>query len=389
MTPLVCLISTGEPTIPDHVRRGYEAAARLQGLPFQWCQTEGVAVLLCSSVADRDTTIARAGRHVAVGNVRLDNRDEVARWTGCGDPGLTDLQLVLRAVALRNTTHIPDLLGDFAFVVWHPLARIGYAACDALGVRRLYYAERRGLLALATRAALLAQGDDYERQYLAELIGTYVPSSDLTVYAGVKALPSGSLAVIGPAGVTKRSYWSAHSCQRLAAPKADEGQLVEECRCLLVESVRLRLGGPGQTWAHLSGGLDSSSIVSVAEWLREKGEAPNGLAGTVTYSDSHGPGADERDYSQTVVDRWNVPNTVILDPPVWYDPDSAVPHLDQPSVALVYYPRERRLERAVLGAGGRILLTGTGGDSLFSGNMFFFADWIAGGRVGPALREMA
>jgi asparagine synthase (glutamine-hydrolysing) len=40
-------------------------------------------------------------------------------------------------------------------------------------------------------------------------------------------------------------------------------------------------------------------------------------------------------------------------------------------------------------AGGRVLLTGFGGDQLFIGNMFFFADWLAAGRVGPVVREMA
>jgi hypothetical protein len=40
-----------------------------------------------------------------------------------------------------------------------------------------------------------------------------------------------------------------------------------------------------------------------------------------------------------------------------------------------------------VGASG--LLTGAGGDILFGGTMFFFADWVVRGRLGAAAREMA
>jgi asparagine synthase (glutamine-hydrolysing) len=43
----------------------------------------------------------------------------------------------------------------------------------------------------------------------------------------------------------------------------------------------------------------------------------------------------------------------------------------------------------VQGAGGRILLTGTGGDQLFTGTMLFFADWLVRGRILSAIGEMA
>jgi asparagine synthase (glutamine-hydrolysing) len=39
-------------------------------------------------------------------------------------------------------------------------------------------------------------------------------------------------------------------------------------------------------------------------------------------------------------------------------------------------------------AGGRVLLTGVGGDELLTGTMFFFADWLAHGRVWSAVCEM-
>jgi asparagine synthase (glutamine-hydrolysing) len=45
--------------------------------------------------------------------------------------------------------------------------------------------------------------------------------------------------------------------------------------------------------------------------------------------------------------------------------------------------------QVVRAAGGASLLTGIGGDNLFLGTMFFFADWVSDGHIVRAVREMA
>jgi asparagine synthase (glutamine-hydrolysing) len=65
------------------------------------------------------------------------------------------------------------------------------------------------------------------------------------------------------------------------------------------------------------------------------------------------------------------------------------PLLDQPDRPYAIAARDLVAARIVRCAGGRVLLTGEGGDALVAGTMFFFADWMVRGRVGEALREMA
>ena len=90
-----------------------------------------------------------------------------------------------------------------------------------------------------------------------------------------------------------------------------------------------------------------------------------------------------------MADRWRLRNEVILDSPTWYDEHYEPPRTDQPCLDLQVYPRQRRLAGVIREAGGRVLLTGWGGDEIFVSNMFFFADWLAAGHVWPAMREMA
>jgi asparagine synthase (glutamine-hydrolysing) len=104
--------------------------------------------------------------------------------------------------------------------------------------------------------------------------------------------------------------------------------------------------------------------------------------------DTHGTGGDETAYSDAVAARWQLRNETIVNPPVWRDDESQPPCLDEPNASQMLYPRERRLSAVVKAAGGRVLLTGMAGDTLFTGTMFFFADWLVEGRLIAAGREM-
>jgi asparagine synthase (glutamine-hydrolysing) len=384
-----CLLAPDGRRIADATRHLYESLPRERRWEFQWHSFQHVAVLTGGDDDYGDPLVIADGAYVAVGVVRLDNRADLERWSGHRDPQLSDLDLVLKAVARSGTTHLPHLLGDFAFVVWNTVTRTGVAACDAFMLQRLYYAERDGLLAFASRAEALAIGDHYDPQYLAEVVALCGQSPDLTVYAGVKAVPQATMLVLERGSISASQYWSPLAFEPDSTWVGREREAAATCRELLAESVRLRLSGGGGTWAQLSGGMDSSSVVSIAQWLVERGIVAHGLAGTVSYAFGHGTGADEREYSDVVAKQWHIRNETIVAPPIWHDDQYAPPRLDQPRFGLVTYPRDRRLCAIVRGAGGRVLLTGVGGDNLFTGSMFFFADWLAGGRIVPAARELA
>lgn len=385
-----CVVDPQGRGISDDARRAYEAFPRRRGLEYRWRCLDHVAVLTGWDDPYGDPLLARAedADWTAAGVVRLDNRPELARWAECDDAGVTDLELVRCVIARHGARSVARFLGDFAFVAWNGRTRTAVAACDTFAVQKLYYVERNGLVVFASRAEALALEDGYEVQYLTETVSLHDTSRGLTVYAGVRAVPRASMALLDGGRLTIHTYWHPADFAMASSWTNTENETIETCRELLVAAVRRRVVG-NVTWAQLSGGLDSSSVASLVQWLHERGEIANGLAGTVTFVDHHGTGTDERAYVRAVVDRWGVRNEPIIDPPLWYDERYALPHTDQPIGDLHVYPRDRRLCTLVRSAGGRVLLTGTGGDQLFMGNMLFFADWLKQGRVRHAVHEMA
>lgn len=384
---LLLLRPSGQP-IDATTRARYSRAQCCVGRDLRWYGTSSVAVLLGSDRPSLGPSVAVLGTYVAIGAVRLDNRSEVGRWGSLLGGASGDLELVLRMIACHGERHIPELLGDFAFAIYDTAARRLFAARDAFGVKRLYYTEQNDLIAFASRAELLANAGQYDLQSLTELAAVCVPSLHRSVYADVRPLPPGHLASLRHNRVTATQFWSAEHFVSAPLRADQQREQYEIFRSLFAEAVRSRLSSAPDTWSQLSGGLDSSSVVSMAQQLAAAGAAPHGVAGTISWVYRWSTDSDERRYSNAVVQHYGIRNEVLRDDWLWEDDGFAPPLTDEPDPEFPFYARERRTCRLIRGAGGRVLLTGFGSDHYLLGNMFFFADWVASGRVRDAVREM-
>lgn len=388
MRYFVFLLDLDGASISHTTMQAYESLPIRRSLSFRWLKAGPGMVLTCGDDIEDAVPIWHYGEWTVVGDARLDNRAELSASTTVPGESVNDLELLLHYVAQHGPEGASRILGDFSFVVWNSATHSGLAGRDAMGVKRLYYTRHRGLLGFASRAEALAVSDRYNVRYLTEMIAGCERPPEATPYADVRELPSASVATLRDGLITPHRYWRAYDFLGRAPGVPDIRALAGECRELLSTSVRLRTTGGGGTWAQLSGGMDSSSIVSVAQWCAERDTSRNALAGAITYTDSHGTGADERRFSDAVVQRFGIRNELIMDRGMWEDDGHPPPVTDLPSPAYPLYARERQLCAIVRSNGGRVLLTGTGGDQLFAGNMFFFADWAASGRLREAVREM-
>ena len=383
-----CLIAAGRGGISDIHRRMAESLPRSRRLALNWWSGGPAAILTAADEPLEPTPVETWGPSLAVGRARLDNPEELARAAGVDRATQSDLGLVLHTILRFGSEAFERILGDFAFVYWDSQSCRGAAACDALAVRKLYFKSESGLFAFSDRAEALAPDERYNVRFLAEMVSSCDPTPELTVYEGVSAVPAGTMILFGVQGYRLHRYWSPEQIKPLESVHLPDGEAAEQLRSLLIEAVRCRMGAQGQTWSQLSGGVDSSSVVSLTQWLVEGGALAHGLAGTVTYVDRQGTTADERQYSDVIVDRWTLPHRTIVDPPLWLHEEYPPPSLDQPRQNFMFYPREYLLAKAVREEGGRILLTGQGPDEYLRGSMFFFADWLARGHLWRASQEM-
>jgi asparagine synthase (glutamine-hydrolysing) len=392
VTVFACTIRTDASPVPRDFRRRIENAPFCRGRSLHWHHRPGFIGVVSSDPGNSAGRFASLGTTTAVGAVRLDNRDELRRLVGCRDVRVSDLELILRALADSSTdleACVARILGDFAFVAWDAATGDVIAARDAFGVKKLYHAAPEpGVLAFSSRAELLVSSDAYDTAYLAARLAERPVDPERTAYVGVLAVPGATILRLVNDRLRASTFWSPYEVARNELSARSDGDYIEAFRTLLIESVRLRLDDAQHTWSHLSGGLDSSSVVSIAEWLTQRGMISHGLAGTVSFIDPLRTGADEKEYSDAVVDRYRVRNEAISHNVSWRDVVRDPPHFDQPNRSFPFGTRDRRAASIIRSSGGHVLLTGIGGDHLVLNTMFFFADWIARGAVLPALRDM-
>lgn len=179
--------------------------------------------------------------------------------------------LLLARLDAKGLAALAEIEGSFALAWFEGRSRRLHLVRDRFGVEPLFYGLGRGGALFGSRTrdlvgtGLLAPG--LCPQGLSELLTYCFIPGDATLDAQIRRVPPGHVVVLDTAGnVLERERWYRLS---FAGPQEhDERQIAERFRALLEAAVVRRLAGsrPG---ALLSGGMDSSSVVTFARRHRE------------------------------------------------------------------------------------------------------------------------
>lgn len=384
MNGFFCTVAVGEAPASAAIRDRLAARLSTPGNRTAALEEGPFAAVASTEPNALRPLLARRGVLVGAGDVRLDNRAEVASWSGERLEGSSDLEVVLAAVAARGPGCLDGVLGDFALAVWDARACTLTAARDPFGVKTLWTAREGGAVLLCSRLDPLAREGEYDEEWVADFLVGGSARPGRTVWAGVEAVSPGEVLTWHGGTLSRRRFWSA--ADFAPAEAVIETESTERFRELFEEAVRVRMEDGVPVWSQLSGGLDSSSVVSMAQVLAEAGRGP-GIAGTVTVAEMLGDG-DERRYSDVVVRRWGLRNEQVVDPWAWQDDGMPPERTDEPRWHYPFWARDRALAALVRDAGGRVLLSGQGADHYLTGSWKFITDLLAAGRVPTAVREL-
>lgn len=346
--------------------RGECAAASTWG-------ARGVVRFLPGS-SDGSSTATRTREYTVLGKIRLDNRAQVRAMLADSKSGATDLDIAALLIEQRGLASLRDLLGTFALVIWHRPTGELWAARDAFGLETLYWRVEDDAIVFSSWATHLVASEGYDLDFVTAFLLRGTGCRDRSIFQRVQAIPPATIVRFGPRGPTAEQYWSAHDLT-IETP-SDVAEAASEFRRLLEHAVASSCDAESPVWAELSGGLDSSSVVAVAQSLVERGILATGVAGTTSYVDSMGAG-DEREYSQAILERWSVRNTEFTDYWLWKADGTYPPITDQPDLTYPFYARHRRVAETLRSRGSHVLLSGQGPDHYLGGNLLFLADLFA------------
>jgi len=271
----------------------------------------------------------------------------------------TDCEVIVHAYEEWGDEFISRLNGSFAIALWDAGKKRLLLVRDRLGIRPLHYALKKDGLIFAseTKAILL---DESIKKTLNEgslknyLSLRYVPGEE-TMFRPVNKLLPGHKLVYQSGKAAISSYWQLNYQQDNSK---DLSTWAGEFEALLEDAVRLRLMSDVGYGAFLSGGLDSSSIVS----LMSKYSKEN----VKTYAIGFGTDIDETDAASNVANILKTRHeTSFLEKTSFRDLPEIISHLDEPigdAIIMPTYSLSRQSSNSE-----KVILTGEGADEILAG----------------------
>lgn len=335
--------------------------------------------------------VTGAGGAMAVWDGRLDNRDELGRALDV-PAGASDEAFVLAAAERWPEGFLERLIGDWALALWQPRHQTLSLACDPMGARPLfYYQGPQYFLWASTMEALLAAAGlsrELDEQWLGGLFGAWT-EPESTPYPDIRRVPPGTVVEVTAERRRQRRFWRPRFRPQLRCPS--DGDYEARFAALLRQAVRRRLRTDGAAGAHLSGGLDSSSIVVIGDDLLHRGETEATALLPVSFVHDASVTSDERRFIHAVEERLGRRGHHVHqeDHPLFADPDQ--PFCEIPGALQCAKAREHEVNRWLRENGARVLLAGTGGDQLLWSEVdvpLELADLLGAGRLRAFARSL-
>jgi asparagine synthase (glutamine-hydrolysing) len=261
--------------------------------------------------------------------------------------------------------------GMFAFGYWDARSRTLTLVRDRLGVKPLYYYADAECIVFASEMRSLEQWDGLPRDIDPEALDLYVSyehvPSPLTMRKGVRQLEPGSLLQWRDGTWTVRRWWYLDVDVAADDARTLDG-CAEECREQLRAATKLRLISDAPLGALLSGGIDSSAVVSL---MAAEGPPPKTFS--IGFEDASYNELDAARLVARHVGADHHEEILIASPEAALDAVSR--SLDEPlaDVSLIPTYMVSRMARQHV----TVALSGDGGDEMFAGYDWYRAAAIA------------
>ena len=329
----------------------------------------------------------------AAGNVllfdgRLDNYRNLMSELGMVGENNSDSEIILRAYRRWGKDCFVRLIGDWALAIWDTHTHTLYLARDHAGTRLLHYSRQvSGAIRWATYL------DSYLGTRLLDSIDPVYMASYLAMLPCYGRSPYQELQAVFPGHFLKATSQSTRASQfwtptQLAPPRRRSFEDYKaEFLHLFGQSVARRTVPGAPVLAQLSGGMDSTSIVCVADHLRKLSDMKDEPLDTLSYFDDSEPSWNERPYFTLVETKrgrrgFHIDASLYrtsLEMPYANEAKYLYPGIDQSTIRF-----ELALSSIACTGGYRSMLSGIGGDEFTGGNTNSaaeVADLFATGKV--------
>lgn len=275
----------------------------------------------------------------------------------------TDTEVIVHLYEEHGPQCVQKLRGMFAFAIWDERKRTLFLARDRVGIKPLYYCLTNTYLIFASEIKAILADRMVPREIATDGIDRflsflYLPGEE-TLLKGVKKLAPGHYLLARDGRTEIRQYWDLHFSKPSRVQRTEQAK--EELLSLLAETVGQHVIADVPVGVLLSGGVDSTAVLSFAVEETDKEVSSY----TVGFSESGV--ADERPYARLAADTFGSLHremtitaadfAAFMPNYVWHMEE---PVCEPPAIAMYYVSK---LAKNFV----KVLISGEGGDEAFAG----------------------
>lgn len=177
----------------------------------------------------------------------------------------SDTEVIIHLYEELGVDCVDKLNGMFAFAIWDSRKKILFLARDRLGIKPLYYYFDREKFIFASEIKAILKGYGIKPELNPEGLNDYLAFQfcigDKTLFKGIKKLLPGHTLIIKDRDIKTKKYWD---LEFNIDTGHTENYFRKKLMALIKDSVRLNLRSDVSVGAHLSGGIDSSTVTCCA-----------------------------------------------------------------------------------------------------------------------------
>lgn len=288
----------------------------------------------------------------------------------------SDTEVILASYAQYGEHCLDKLNGMFAFAIWDSLQEKLFLARDRIGIKPLYYTTVNGIFAFSSEIKALltlpwvhAELDEEDLYHFLTFNKVFPPK---TMFKNIYKFHPGHKMVVTKDGIEAyESYWEPELSDY---SDLSEHNLQQKVYTELEQSVQRRLLSDVPVGAFLSGGVDSSIIVSLMK------QSTSATIKTYSIGFKNSPSYNELDYAQQIASRFNTEHIEKIVEPE--DIEEFLPQIveifDEPLADATSIPIHF-ISQLARKNGTIVVLTGDGADELFCG----YRNWMRYIRLAP------
>lgn len=179
----------------------------------------------------------------------------------------TDTEVIVHLYEKYGNDFVHHLNGQFAIALWDIRRKKLILVRDRAGILPLFYTVHENHLIFGSEIKailpLLSGTPSLNPAALDQVMTFWSPVTPNTIFKDIFEVSPGEMLIVKEGRIRKRLYWDWQFPQANEYLSADEEQLQEQLRALLIDATQIRLRSDVPVGAYLSGGLDSSVIVAL------------------------------------------------------------------------------------------------------------------------------